>query len=311
MAAAWQGWIAKYRRVILTTRLLFSRSRCTQSYSHGRQVIFGLQSLYRRVTPVFPAVLAMSVFGWKKETEEAKPDPEAVAVKQADLLYNMKHDKDSEIEAVKNLYAFLIEFKKCSNPELLWRLARASRDLAQLSITDTETKKSLTYESFEFAKRALELDAENFACHKWYAITLSEIGDYESTKQKISNAYEIQKHFKKAIDLNPLDATSYHLLGMWCFTIADVPWYQQKIASAIFETPPSSSFEEAIDYFERGERLDPSFYSMNQLMLAKAYLRLNKKAEARRWLEKLCNFIAKSEEDVRAKSEAEELLKRC
>lgn len=278
------------------------------------KVFSSFQSVYRRVVPIFPAALALSMFGWNKDNEETtKPaDPDAAVIKTADVLYNMKNDKNSsEEEAVKNLHAHLVEYKNCENSELLWRLARASRDLANLSTTDAEIKKSLTYEAFDYAKKALNLNEENFACHKWYAITLSDVGDYEGTKQKISNAYEIQKHFKKAIELNPLDATCYHLLGLWSFTIADVPWYQQKIAAAIFETPPSSSFEEAIDYFERAERLDANFYSMNQLMLGKAYLRLNKKEEALRWLEKLSKFTCKTEEDEKAKAEAEELLKKC
>ena len=236
---------------------------------------------------------------------------EVEAVKYADELYRSKEDKESnEVEVVKNLFEYLAQYKDSNNPELLWRLARASRDLANLSVTDETSKKSLTYEAHEFAKRALACGEESFACHKWYAITLSSIGDYEGTKQKISNAYVIQNHFKRAIELNPSDATCYHLLGRWCFTVADVPWYQRKIASAIFDTPPSSSYEEAIDYFERAERLDPNFYSMNQLMIAKGYLRLNKITEARSWLEKLLKFDSKTEEDVTAVAEAKELLKK-
>jgi tetratricopeptide (TPR) repeat protein len=263
-------------------------------------------------------VLALSVFGWKSEAkmEVTKLEPEqaeAEAVKHADELYRSKEDKETnEVEVVKSLHAFLTQYKEITNPELLWRLARASRDLANLSVTDETSKKALIYEAHEYAKRALASGGEeNFACHKWYAITLSNVGDYEGTKQKISNAYEIQNHFKRAIELNPLDATCYHLLGRWCFTISDVPWYQRKIASAIFDTPPSSSYEEAIDYFERAERLDPNFYSMNQLMIAKGYLSLSKKTEARQWLEKLEKFDAKTEEDKTAVDEAKELLKKC
>jgi tetratricopeptide (TPR) repeat protein len=262
-------------------------------------------------------VLALSVFGWNSEpkmeaTKSEAEQAEADALKHADELYRSKEDKNTdEVEVVKNLHTFLTQHKESANPELLWRLARASRDLANLSVTDETSKKSLTYEAHEYAKRALACGEENWACHKWYAITLSSLGDYEGTKQKISNAYEIQNHFKKAIELNPLDATSYHLLGRWCFTVADVPWYQRKIASAIFDTPPSSSYEEAIDYFERAERLDPNFYSMNQLMIAKAYLNLSKKTEARQWLEKLENFDVRTEEDQRAIYEAREHLKKC
>ena len=237
---------------------------------------------------------------------------ETEALKHVDELYLSKQDKESnEIEVVKSLHASLLPYKESNNPEFLWRLARASRDLANLSITDETNKKSLIYKAHDYAKQALASGEENFSCHKWYAITLSDLGNYEGTKQKISNAYHIRDHFKKAIELNPSNATCYHLLGRWCFTVADVPWYQRQIASAIFDTPPSSSYEEAIGYFEQAEELNPNFYSVNQLLIAKGYLNLSKKPEARQWLEKLEKFDANTEEDKATVEEAKELLKKC
>lgn len=50
--------------------------------------------------------------------------------------------------------------------ELLWRLARASRDVAQLSGTSAEKKKALVYEALKYAERALEENAASFAAHK-------------------------------------------------------------------------------------------------------------------------------------------------
>ena len=35
----------------------------------------------------------------------------------------------------------------------------------------------------------------------------------------------IQKHFDRAIELNPTDPTSRHLLGLWSFAFADLAWY--------------------------------------------------------------------------------------
>ena len=43
------------------------------------------------------------------------------------------------------------------------------------------------------------------------------------------------------------------------FTVAGVPWYERKIASLVFDTPPSSTYEEAIEYFEQAERVSPNF----------------------------------------------------
>lgn len=55
----------------------------------------------------------------------------------------------------------------CSNDaEFLWRLARAARDVALQPNIDAERRKQLTYEAFEYAKKALERNQECFAVHK-------------------------------------------------------------------------------------------------------------------------------------------------
>ena len=79
-----------------------------------------------------------------------------------------------------------------------------------------------------------------------------------------------QTHFEKAIALNPSDATSRHLLGLWCFTFADMAWcaalpashfqlsgacrYKASVAAALFATPPTSTYAEALAHFEAAEK---------------------------------------------------------
>ncbi|XP_010217534.1 PREDICTED: regulator of microtubule dynamics protein 1 [Tinamus guttatus] len=157
-------------------------------------------------------------------------------IEQADYLYG-----SGETE---KLYHLLVQHKTSEDAELLWRLARASRDLAQLSSTSAEEKKQLVYEALEYAKKALERNESNFAAHKWYAICISDVGDYEGIKSKIANAFVIKEHFQRAIELNPKDATSIHLMGIWCYSFADMPWYQRKIAAVLFATPPTSTYKE-------------------------------------------------------------------
>lgn len=50
--------------------------------------------------------------------------------------------------------------------EFLWRLARASRDLTLLNNMTADQKKKLTYEAFDYAKKALEKNEACFAAHK-------------------------------------------------------------------------------------------------------------------------------------------------
>ncbi|XP_034524164.1 regulator of microtubule dynamics protein 1 isoform X2 [Ailuropoda melanoleuca] len=208
-------------------------------------------------------------------------------LEQADYLY--------ESGETEKLYQLLTQYKESEDAELLWRLARASRDTAQLSGTSEEEKKLLVYEALEYAKRALEKNESSFAAHKWYAICMSDVGDYEGIKAKIANAYIIKEHFEKAIELNPKDATSIHLMGIWCYTFAEMPWYQRRIAKMLFATPPSSTYEEALGYFHRAEQ-------------GKTYLKLHNKKLAAFWLMKAKDYPAHTEEDKQIQTEAAQLL---
>lgn len=98
------------------------------------------------------------------------------------------------------------------------------------------------------------------------------------------------------------------MLGCWCYEITNLPWYQRKIASVIFQEPPTSTFEEALTYYKNAEKVDPNFYSRNLLMLGKTYLKLNRKAEAIEYLKKAAEFPAKNDDDQQAKQEAQKIL---
>ncbi|XP_007461785.1 PREDICTED: regulator of microtubule dynamics protein 1 isoform X3 [Lipotes vexillifer] len=178
-------------------------------------------------------------------------------LEQADYLY--------ESGETEELYQLLSQYKESEDAELLWRLARASRDIAQLSGTSKEEKKLLVYEALEYAKRALEKNESSFAAHK------------------------------KAIELNPKDATAIHLMGIWCYTFAEMPWYQRRIAEMLFATPPSSTYEEALGYFHRAEQ-------------GKTYLKLHNKKLAAFWLTKAKDYPAHTEEDKQIQTEAAQLL---
>ncbi|NXU17172.1 RMD1 protein, partial [Pardalotus punctatus] len=214
-------------------------------------------------------------------------------IEQADYLYG-----SGETE---KLYRLLVQHKNSGDAELLWRLARSSRDLAQLGSTSAEEKKQLTYDSLEYAKKALEKNESNFAAHKWYGICLSDVGDYEGIKTKIGNAVVIKEHFQRAVELNPKDATTIHLIGVWCYSFAEMPWYQRKIAATLFATPPTSTFQEV--HFSPVSAADPNFYSKNLLFLGKTYLKLNNKKMALLWLSKAKEYPAQTEEDKQVGSE--------
>ncbi|KAI8485925.1 regulator of microtubule dynamics protein 1-like [Branchiostoma floridae x Branchiostoma belcheri] len=296
----------------LSSYITRSRSALKSLKFVTRPLVQACPPALRKLPVICPALILPVVHAWwgsstpvtptvEEGTPEEEPDPVQQAIVQADELYS--------IGDTVELYQFLLQHKDSSDAGILWRLARATRDYAHLPTCSPEDRKTLTYQALQFAEQALHIDSKDFACHKWYAICISDVGDYEGTKAKIANAYVIRDHFKEAIALNPKDATSIHLLGLWCFTMAEMPWYQAKIAAVIFATPPTSTYDEALGYFLQAESVDPGFYSMNLLMLGKTYVRLGNTSAAMLWLDKVRSCPSKSEEDSQAKLEAEELLK--
>jgi len=231
----------------------------------------------------------------------------------ADIKKNMEEIKKAEelygANDFKGVYEYLLQFKDSEDAELLWRLVRATRDRANMAGVSADDKKTMIFEAFEVSKRALQFGEEVSSCHKWYGIMLSQTGDYIGTKKKIEDSPEMKKHFEKAIELNPNDATSRHLVGMWCFSFADLAWYERKIAAVVFGSPPESTYEEALGHFEKAESLSPSFYSTNQLMLGVVNMKLGKKEEAKTWFNKLLEFKAIKEEDNTNIQKAEDHLK--
>ena len=187
--------------------------------------------------------------------------------------------------------------------QLLWRLARALKKLADAQ-SEKPAKEKLAREAHAAAERSLALAPECGAVHKWYAITLSELGAFLGTTDKIKNSFAVREHFDRAAELCPADATSRHLLGVWCFEVAKLSWFEQKAAAAIFASPPRATFEEALAHFELAEKTEPDFYPKNKLLMAQAHARLGRKEEARYWLQSCLRSTPKTPEDEQTLAEA-------
>jgi len=117
-------------------------------------------------------------------------------------------------------YASLASLLRAMRPQddaqVMWRLGRALKKLGDAE-KDKKAREALVREGLACAERALKLDASCGAAHKWYAILLSESGSFTDTSSKIKNSFVVKEHFEQAVSLSPDDATSRHLLGLWCF----------------------------------------------------------------------------------------------
>lgn len=191
--------------------------------------------------------------------------------------------------------------------EVQWRQARA---MYKLSRIPGAAKAELIRSAHTLVAAAVAQDDTNFACHKWMAILLDAKSELDGVKERVTQLETVKRHMERAVALNPDDPTGLHLLGNFAFGLADMPWYQRKIVSAIFATPPSGTYDEALTHFLAAEEKKAHFYPMNLLLIAKCYLALKQQDKAKEFLQQAAAVKALNEDDKTCKEEATALLKK-
>lgn len=172
--------------------------------------------------------------------------------------------------------------------EIKWRQARAMYKLSKTA--EKARREQLIRDGYALVNDAVTKEINNFAAHKWMAILLDANSELDGIKARVSQLETVKKHMERAVELNPEDPTSWHLLGNFAFGLADMPWYQRKIVSAIFATPPTGTYEEALAHFLKAEEKKANFYSMNLLLIGKCYQALKNQEQAKNYLQQAANI---------------------
>ncbi|KAK6183531.1 hypothetical protein SNE40_010999 [Patella caerulea] len=194
--------------------------------------------------------------------------------------------------------------------EFYWRLSKSAYLLAQIfnEQGNPERKKELLYEAVESATTSLSLNEQDGNAHKWYAITLGSLNEYQSTQDKIKNGFLIQEHTKRAIELMPSDPSNHYMLGRWCYSVYMLSWLERKVAATLFASPPTATIEEALDEFLKADKLKPVKWKENMLFIAKCYIELREYDKAKEWLNNASKVPIKDANDKEAQVELETLI---
>ncbi|KAI5640510.1 regulator of microtubule dynamics protein 1 [Phthorimaea operculella] len=239
----------------------------------------------------------------KKSQIESKNDLWKKVIEKADDLFENGHYEEC-YEVLKEAN------EQGKNVEVLWRTTRALYNMSKQTKYNNAQKKSMVNDAFLIISDLLQTHYDNYAVQKWYALMLDAKSSYDGVSERIKQLENVKKHMDLAVTLNPEDATTLYMLGEWCYQITEMPWHQRKIAEVLFATPPTSSYEDALEYFLRAEAVQPRFYSLNLLRLGSCYLKLEKEDQAKYYLKLAASYPAKSNDDHQANKEAAELLKR-
>ncbi|KAL7074581.1 hypothetical protein ACQ4LE_006256 [Meloidogyne hapla] len=221
------------------------------------------------------ALLSLSFFSSNKKDDDEKTDPNIdKIIREADILYNAY--------LIDNAYGILRRYRSSENSELLWRLARVICEQGK-QCKNVEEKNRLFREAFEIIEKALKCEPAkgSFGTHKWYAILLNIVSELDGDKAQLSKAVEVRDHFERALEIDPLDATTWHSLGVWHYSFANLPTSQRLLAGIFYSRPPNSTYVEALRHFENAEAIKPGFYSANNYYMGLTLEKMNRSDEAK------------------------------
>ncbi|XP_056403079.1 regulator of microtubule dynamics protein 3 [Hyla sarda] len=191
--------------------------------------------------------------------------------------------------------------------DFLWRLARSYSDICEIT-EDLLEKKSYALEGREEVGVVLENEGQTAECHKWFAILCGHSSEHESIQKRIQTGYIFREHIEKAILLQPNDPQCYYLLGRWCYEVSHLGWLERKTASALYDTPPSATVDEALQNLLKAEELSPGFSKALRVYIAKCYRDLGNQSEAARWLKLASELPERTQEDKKMASTIEEMM---
>ncbi|RQM15365.1 hypothetical protein DD237_005369 [Peronospora effusa] len=242
--------------------------------------------------------------GTSKDDEEKDSVPEDVGaiIERADELF----EQDQHAQTREYMKSELSKYP--SSVDMWWRLARACNYLADEKRTSDE-KKTLAYEGLAAAEKAYALNSDSASSNKWMAIMTSTVGNFRDLKEKIAGAYVIRDHIQRAIELDPNDATSHNILGQWCLAFADMTWIEKRAAAALFGTPPTATYEEALQHFQTAENISPGFWKKNVFLLAQTYMNMKRTKDAEKWALKAEAVPVKTKEDEEVARDIATLIK--
>ncbi len=160
------------------------------------------------------------------------------------------------------------------------------------------------------AQKAIKGSEASADAHYVYAMALGRINENASSKQKIANSKLIRAEVDRAIALNPKLAGPYHILGRWHRSIAGFNVIEKAMINSFFGgVPPGGSYEDAVKAFMTAVGLEPK-YMNHQYELAQTYYEMGKTVEAKLWAQKALEITPTNEDDRKAKTDCEALLKK-
>jgi tetratricopeptide (TPR) repeat protein len=214
----------------------------------------------------------------------------------------------AKLQAAEALEFYLpAEKLDSTNVQLLVRIAREYRHLMSDATKATE-KMQFGEAAVDYAQRAVDLAPNDPEAQLALAISYGKMLPFEETKGKIATSRMIKTAADKVIALDPKNDLAWQVLGRWYFGLAEVGTVKRAFAQIKYGKLPPAKYEDAARCFEKAAELNPNRL-MHCIELGRAYAKMGKDAEARKYITKGLTMAETEKDDPETKNMGRQVLK--
>jgi tetratricopeptide (TPR) repeat protein len=161
--------------------------------------------------------------------------------------------------------------------------------------------------SLDEAKQAVVLAPQNEKAHLSLAVAYGRLTDFVDDRTKVEYSRQVKAEADKALELDPADDFTWHVLGRWNYAVATLNPILRLIAKYVYGGMPDASLEEAVKDYKKAIELAPQRV-IHHYELARTYVALGDMADARKEWETELTLKPEDNEGVNDQKEAQEEL---
>lgn len=176
----------------------------------------------------------------------------------------------------------------------------------RLSTKEMQTNYYLKGKSY--AENAIRIEPDGADGYYALSLAMGRLALVLPAKDKIEAVKLIKVNAEKALQLNPLHAGAWHVLGKWHFEVSNLNFFEKTGVKLMFGGLPPASIKYSIQAFENSKKIEPNL-AINYLELAKAYKINDEPSKAISLLKILPTIPNRSIEDSQIKKQGNAMLK--
>jgi tetratricopeptide (TPR) repeat protein len=191
--------------------------------------------------------------------------------------------------------------------EAAWMLSRVLIDLGNRA--PEKRKRQDLYEAAErAARRAVKLNVGDTWGHHYLAASVGKLALFHGGKKKIELSKEVRDEATRAVELDPLNHRSWHILARWNREVANLSAIKKTLAKIVYGgVPKGASEENAVEYFLKAIEIAPEHVN-HHLELGITYMDMKRYEDAVSEFETVLALPDSDPNDPDYKREARELL---